>query len=81
MTYEEICAEIRQRKFRPVYALMGEEPYFIDKITDLLIGTVLEESERDFNQLILYGADTDAVSVINAARRYPMMAEHQLIVV
>lgn len=81
MTYEEICAEIRQRKFRPVYALMGEEPYFIDKITDLLIGTVLEESERDFNLLILYGADTDAVSVINAARRYPMMAEHQLIVV
>ena len=81
MTYEEICAEIHRKEFRPVYALMGEEPYFIDKITDLLIGTVLEESERDFNQLILYGADTDAVTLINAARRYPMMAEHQLIVV
>ena len=81
LAYEEIVREIQARKFRPIYALMGEEPYFIDKLTSLLINTVLDESERDFNQLILYGADTDAVSVINAARRYPMMAEHQLIVV
>lgn len=80
-TYEEICAAIRARKFSPVYGLMGEEPYFIDQITALLMDTVLTEEERDFNQLVLYGADTDAVAVINAARRYPMMAEHQLIVI
>lgn len=80
-TYDEICRDIKARHFMPVYVLMGEEPFFIDKITDLLLDTVLEESEKDFNQILLYGADTDAVSVINAARRYPMMSEYQLIVV
>lgn len=81
MTFEEICAEIGQRKFRPVYVLMGEEPYFIDKLTDLLLATVLKDEERDFNQLVRYGAETNAGEVINAARRFPMMAEHQLVVV
>lgn len=80
-TFDEICRDIQSRHFYPVYVLMGEEPYFIDKITDLLIATVLDESERDFNQLLLYGAETDAVSVINAARRFPLMSEYQLIVV
>lgn len=79
--FEEICKEITSRKFYPVYVLMGEEPYFIDKITDLLLEKVLDESERDFNQVILYGADTDAVSIINAARRYPMMSDYQLVIV
>ena len=81
LSYEEIVREIQARKFRPIYALMGEEPYFIDKLTSLLINTVLDESERDFNQLLLYGADTQPSMVIDAARRYPMMADHQLIVV
>ncbi len=80
-TYEEICRNIRAKKFAPVYALMGDEPFFMDKITDLLIGHVLREEERDFNQLILYGADTDVADILNAARRYPMMAERQLVVV
>lgn len=81
ITFEEICRDITARKFQPVYVLMGEEPFFIDQITDLLLKSVLEESERDFNQIILYGADTDAISIINAARRFPMMSEYQLIVV
>ena len=81
VTYESICKEITDRKFSPVYVLMGEEPYFIDRITDLLIANVLQEEERDFNQTVFYGADTDAVSVINAARRFPMMSAYQLIVV
>ena len=61
--------------------LMGEEPFFIDQVTDLLIENVLSDSERDFNQIILYGADTDAISIINAARRFPMMSDYQLVVV
>ena len=65
ITFEEICRDITARKFQPVYVLMGEEPFFIDQITDLLLKSVLEESERDFNQIILYGADTDAISIIN----------------
>ena len=81
ISYECICKEIAERKFSPIYVLMGEEPFFIDQITDLLIENVLAEEERDFNQSIFYGADADAVSVINAARRFPMMSEYQLIVV
>ena len=81
LTYELICKDIADRKYASVYVLMGEEPFFIDQITDLLVDNVLTEEERDFNQSIFYGADADAVSVINAARRFPMMAEHQLIVV
>lgn len=80
-TFEEICRDIAARKFQPVYILMGEEPFFIDRITDLLIEKVLDDSERDFNQIVMYGADTDAVSIINATRRFPMMSEYQLVVV
>ena len=81
ISYESICKEIAEKKFSSIYVLMGEEPFFIDQITDLLIENVLAEEERDFNQSIFYGADADAVSVINAARRFPMMSEYQLIVV
>jgi DNA polymerase-3 subunit delta len=80
-TYDEICREIKAKTFRPVYVLMGDEPYFIDKITDLLIENVLNEAERDFNQIILYGADCKATDIYNAARRFPMMSEYQLVVV
>lgn len=79
--FEEICRDIRQKKFLPVYFLMGEEAFFMDRITELVIENALEESERDFNQIILYGADTDIATVINAARRFPMMSNYQLVVV
>lgn len=80
-TFEEICRQILAKKFVPIYVLMGEEPFFMDRITDLLIENVLEESERDFNQIILYGADADAAAVLNASRRFPMMSKYQLVVV
>ncbi len=80
-TYEGICQDIQSKKFAPVYVLMGDEPFFIDQITNLLLENVLDESERDFNQIVLYGADTDSVTIINAARRFPMMSKYQLIVV
>lgn len=80
-TVEEICRDILAKKFAPVYILMGDEPFFMEQITELLIGNVLEETERDFNQIIMYGADTDAPSVINAAKRFPMMSKYQLVVV
>ena len=80
-TYEEICREIKSRIFYPVYFLMGEEPYFLDRITDLLLSAVLKEDELDFNRIILYGADTEATDVLNAARRFPMMSDYQLVVV
>ena len=80
-TFDEIFRDIKQRKFQPVYVFMGEEPFFIDKLTELLMNVVLTESERDFNQLVYYGLETDATTVIDAARRFPMMSDYQLVVV
>lgn len=80
-TYEEIVRDLRSQVYKPVYYLMGEESYYIDKISEYIAQTVLKEEEREFNQTILYGSDTDIVTVINAARRYPMMAERQVVIV
>ncbi|MDR1601472.1 MAG: DNA polymerase III subunit delta [Tannerella sp.] len=81
-TYETICADIKSGRFAPVYFLMGEEPYFIDMITELLIDSVLPEDSRAFDQHVLYGADTRAVDIIHAAKQFPsMMSERRLIVV
>ena len=79
-TFDEIIRDIRARNFYPVYLLMGDEPYYIDRVAQALSDTVLSEDERDFNQTILYGTDTDIASVINTAKRYPMMAEHQVVI-
>lgn len=80
MSFEQIKEDIRSRKFKPVYMLMGEEPYYIDELTEMFINSVLPEEERAFNQTILYGKDTDVGQLINLARSFPMMSEHQLIV-
>jgi DNA polymerase-3 subunit delta len=80
-TFESICRDIRTGQIKPVYVLMGEEPYFIDQITNLLIDRVMEGLDPDFNKTILYGADTTVEQIYNAARRYPVMAERQLVVV
>lgn len=81
MTFEQIITNIKSRDFKPVYLLMGDEPYYIDELTSLFIDTVLPEEERDFNQTILYGMETDVKSVITLARSFPMMSEYQLVVV
>lgn len=81
LTYEEIRGGIMNNKFMPVYMFQGEEPYFIDQLTDLLIERVLDDSERDFNQTLVYGSDVDVATVINASKRFPMMSERQLVIV
>ena len=81
LNFNEIMGNIQTRKFMPVYLFQGEESYYIDQLTDKLVDTVLAESERDFNQTIVYGLETNVASIINACRRYPMMAERQLVVV
>ena len=80
-TYEEIVRELKNRIYKPVYYLMGDEAFYIDKIADYIIDNVLTDTEKEFNQTILYGADVDAATIINAAKRYPMMSEYQVIVV
>ncbi|GHT75082.1 DNA polymerase III subunit delta [Bacteroidia bacterium] len=81
LSFQEIQGNIRLKKFMPVYLFQGEESYYIDQLTDLLIQNVLDDSERDFNQTVVYGLETDVATVINACRRYPMMSERQLVVV
>lgn len=81
MTYEEIVKNIKARKFSPIYLLMGDEPYYIDEITNLLTASVVPDEVKDFNQTILYGLETNVNDVVVASRRFPMMADNQLIVI
>ena len=79
--FDSIRNDILNKKFLPVYLFMGEESYFIDVLTELLYKNVLTETEKDFNLLTFYGVDSDINEIIAAARRFPMMAEHQLIII
>ena len=81
VTYDSIIKEVNSRQFAPVYYLMGEEPYYIDRLSDYIAGNVLTEEERGFNQMVVYGQDTDIGSIIAMAKRYPMMADFQVIIV
>lgn len=76
----DIQADIQRRRFAPLYLLQGEEPYFIDQLTELLEKSVLPESERSFNQTVLYGKDVSVEDIIACARRYPMMSEYQVVI-
>lgn len=77
----QIMAEVKSGTFSPVYLLMGEEPYYVDMVCDAIVADALTEDERDFNQMICYGADVSVEDVVGNARRYPMFAERQLVVV
>ena len=81
VTYDSVMSDLKKRAFKPVYYLMGEESYYIDKISDWIAENVLQPEERDFNQTILFGSDVSASQVADVARRYPMMAEYQVVIV
>ncbi len=78
---KEIVENINQGTPKPVYFLMGDEPYYIDKISQYVADHVLAEEERGFNQMVLYGKDTSVDEVVSNAKRFPMMAEHQVVIV
>ena len=80
-TFQHIMQDLKSRRFAPVYMLMGDEAYYIDLISDYIADHVLSPEERDFNQTICFGSDVTAVQVADMARRYPMMAEYQVIIV
>lgn len=80
-TYSTVMRDLQARKFAPVYYLMGDEAYYIDKISDWIAENVLQPEERDFNQTVLFGSDVTAAQVIDMAKRYPMMSEYQVVIV
>jgi len=77
----KIINDLKAGNVKPIYFLMGDEPYYIDKITEFIEQNMLLEHERDFNQTILYGRDVTIEDVIGNAKRYPMMADKQVVVV
>ena len=81
VTYSSIMKELQSGQYRPVYYLMGEESYYIDKICDYIAEHALQPEERDFNLTIMFGSDVNASQIADAARRYPMMADRQVVIV
>lgn len=79
-TFEGIMKDLRGRKFKPVYLLAGEEPYYIDQIADYIAANAIEEEQRDFNQVVFYGLDSTPVQVMDAAHAAPMMADYQVVI-
>ena len=79
--YDQICGEIAEGKYSPIYFLSGDEPYFIDRISQLIEKTALEPSQKDFNQVILYGRESKMADVLNHARKFPVMSDRQVIIV
>lgn len=81
MTFDQIIGDIKRKIYHPVYFLHGEEPYFIDAITTLIEESVLTDIEKEFNQTVVYGRDTDPGAIIDMARRFPMMGNYQVVIV
>ncbi len=81
VTYDGIMRDLKARKYAPIYYLMGDEPYYIDKIADYIAENVLADEEKDFNQTVFFGSDVTAAQIVDAAKRYPMMSERQVVIV
>ncbi len=81
MNINPILSDIKNRSFKPVYLLQGEESYFIDTIADALEGIVLNDAQKGFDQSIFYGKDIDMATIVNAAKRYPMLSDYQVIII
>ena len=79
--YKEIIRDLKNKIYKPVYFLAGKEPYYIDLITDFIEDKVLDESEKSFNQTVLYGLDVSVTQVIETCRRFPMMSNQQVVIV
>lgn len=79
--YNAIIKDISQGKYAPVYFLHGDEPFFIDNITQHIEQNVLDETQKSFNQYVFYGKESDLTQIISTARKYPMMGERQVVIV
>jgi len=80
-TPQAVLKDLKEKKFAPIYFLSGDEPFFIDQITDFIEKHAIAEHEKSFNQIILYGKDVTVGAILNNARKFPMMAERQVVIV
>lgn len=78
---KQLVNDIKSGIIKPIYFLMGEEPYYIDRISDFIEDNILTEEEKGFNQMVLYGRDVSIDDIVSNAKRYPMMAERQVVIV
>jgi DNA polymerase-3 subunit delta len=81
VTYDGVMRDLEARHFLPLYYLMGDESYYIDKISNWIAENVLQPEERDFDQTVLFGSDVTASQIVDAAKRYPMMSKYQVLIV
>jgi DNA polymerase-3 subunit delta len=81
MDHIQIVKDIKNKVYHPVYFLTGDEPYYIDLISDYIEKNVLDETEKDFNQTILYGKESDITTIMAEAKRYPMMANNNVVII
>lgn len=81
MDHNQILKDLKNKVYHPVYFLTGEETYYIDLIADYIENNVLDDAEKDFNQTILYGKECDIATIISEAKRYPMMANHNVVII
>lgn len=81
VSYESILSDLKNKKYAPIYFLQGTEPFFVDQISEYIEKNILSEADRGFNQTIMYGKDTSVSAIITAAKRFPMMAERQVVIV
>ncbi len=79
-SFDSLMRDIAARRFAPIYLLMGEESFFIDRLCEQLAGSILNEAERSFNQITLYGKDSDAGTIVNYCRQMPMMGSYEVII-
>ncbi|MBT6763114.1 MAG: DNA polymerase III subunit delta, partial [Prolixibacteraceae bacterium] len=81
MEFDIVLQNLKKKIYHPIYLLQGEEPYFIDQISDYIEKNVLADAEKGFNQTVFYGKDTDPVTIAHSAMQFPMMASQQVIIV
>jgi len=79
--FEEIIRDLKNKVYHPVYFLQGEEPFYIDAIGDYVNNHILDDMQKEFNQTVLYGRDSDVLTIVSAARRFPMMANYQVVLI
>lgn len=81
MDFDQVYNDLKNKKYKPIYFLMGEETFFIDQLTDYISNNILTDTEKSYDQIIVYGQDIDVNALIIAARRYPMVAKYQVVIV